>query len=123
VAHRRLHAPDPEGGAPIAPQSTGLLLGWTSVASVVNVFAVRRIASRTAAASAVLGAAGAVTAAIATSRRGYVAVAAASGWALATSALNRERAGSIRAANALGATVIAAATAVKLRRDRRPISS
>ncbi|WP_305788299.1 hypothetical protein [Symbioplanes lichenis] len=129
-AHRRLQ---PERGedvparaAGIAPHSTGLLLGWTAVASVVNVFAVRRRGrlaattrtGRSAAAGAVLAAAGVLSAAVAAEKRGYVAIAAASGWALTTSALNPERTVRTRRANALGAALVIGTAAVKLARAR-----
>jgi hypothetical protein len=115
-AHRRLQP----GSGGLAPHSTGLLLGWTSVASVVNAFAVRRRQPdpRTSAA-AVVGAATLLAAVVATSRRGYVAVAAAGGWALVTNAVNPRRTRTARLANALGATVLAATTARKLRLSAR----
>ncbi|MFY1617073.1 hypothetical protein [Micromonospora sp. WMMD736] len=115
-AHRQLQGSDPAG---IAPHSTGLLLGWTSVASVVNVFAVRKRAPhpRTTAA-AVVGAAAVLAGTLATSRRGYVAVAAAGLWALTTSAFNTRRTRSARVANAVGATLVATTAATKLWRDR-----
>ncbi|WP_306209638.1 hypothetical protein [Actinoplanes sp. RD1] len=125
-AHRRLQAPDPARAASIAPHSTGLLLGWTAVASVVNVFAVRRRGrlaattrtGRSAAAGAVLAAAGVLAATVAAKRRGYVAIAAAGAWALTTSALNPERTARTRRADALGAALIAGTTAVKLLRRK-----
>jgi hypothetical protein len=110
-AHRRLQ----HGDAGIAPHSTGMLLGWTSVASVVNVVAVRgRPLSARATASVVVGAAALLSTVVATSRRGYVAVAAAGGWALVTNALNPRRTRTGRAANALGATLLAATTVRRL---------
>ncbi|WBB56634.1 hypothetical protein [Verrucosispora sp. WMMD573] len=42
TAHRRAQAGQPHGTDHLAAHSTGLLFGWTSVASVVNVFAARR---------------------------------------------------------------------------------
>ncbi|WP_203718696.1 hypothetical protein [Asanoa siamensis] len=114
----RAHRGAQHGGG-VAPHSTGLLLGWTGVASVVNVFAVLPTRRRRAIqAGAVVGASAALAAAVATSRRGYVAIAAAAGWALTTNALNSARPPYARLANALGATVLAATTAAKLRRDR-----
>jgi hypothetical protein len=137
-AHRELQRGD--GGRGVAPHSTGLLLGWTGVASVVNVFAVRRRGpvrpgrpdrpdrqggaapasppSATDPLFPVVGASAILAAVVATSRRGYVAVAAAGGWALATNALNSRRPRYARLANALGATVLATATAAKLWRGR-----
>ncbi|GIJ73477.1 hypothetical protein [Virgisporangium ochraceum] len=110
-AHRRLQP----GDAGIAPHSTGLLLGWTSVASVVNIVAVRgRPLPARATASVVVGAAALLSTVVATSRRGYVAVAAAGGWALVTNALNPRRTRTARAANALGATLLAATTVRRL---------
>ncbi len=116
-AHRGLQP----GGGGIAPHSTGLLLGWTGVASVVNAFAVRRHRGGRpgVTASAVVGASVLLATLVATSRRGYVAVAAAGGWALVTNALNPARTRHSRLATALGAAVLATTAAVKVRHDRR----
>jgi hypothetical protein len=73
-------------------------------------------AGRGAATAAVPGAATGLAAVVAGSRRGYLPIAAASGWALTTSALNTRRSRPTRAANALGAALIAAATVARSRR-------
>ncbi|MFD1083584.1 hypothetical protein [Micromonospora andamanensis] len=127
TAHRRAQAGRPHGPERLVAPSSGLLFGWTSVASVVNVFATRRRgrftpttrSGRTAARLAVVGAAAALGTTIATSRRGYTPIAVAGGWALATSAANRERPVQTRVFNATGAALIVGTTAIRLWTDRR----
>lgn len=117
-AYRRIQHEYPSDAQRIAPYSTGLLLGWTSLASVINLFAVMRegpFASgtrlgRAASVLALITASSAVSAAVATSDRGYVALGGASFWGLATSALNTKRAGSVRLASAVGALLAAGTT-------------
>lgn len=122
----------PQGTAErLAAHSTGLLLGWTGLASVINVFAVQRDgryastqrAGRSAARLAVAGAAGALSAAVAASRHGYPSLAAAGIWGLATSAANPARTVATRRTSAAGAALITGTTVMKLWRVRRPHTS
>ncbi|GIE36939.1 hypothetical protein Ait01nite_099840 [Actinoplanes italicus] len=118
VAHIRLQGTRPRTGwASATPASTGLLLGWTALASTVNIAAgavaagTDRTAPRTVTASAIglLAASAAVAAGVAVSRRGGTTLALASAWGLLTTAATRGRPRSIRLAAAAGATAIAAA--------------
>jgi hypothetical protein len=103
----------------ITPASTGLLLGWTALASTVNIAAARiasgtiRTAPRTVAASAagLVAASTALAAGVARSRRGALPFASASGWGLLTTALTSSRPRGVRMAAAVGATMIAVAAA------------
>jgi hypothetical protein len=119
VAHRLAQREEPQ----LVAASSGLLFGWTSVASVVNVFAAGRrgrpITSRPAARLAVAGAASVLAGTILTSRQGVAPIGAAGTWALATSAANAERSVPTRWVNATGAGLIAGATALRLARIRR----
>lgn len=117
VAHRRA-----EGGRPvdraglITSHSSGLLFGWTSVASVVNVFAVVRSGrsagttrgERVAARLAVAAAAASLTQFLRTSGRDRASVALGSIWALATNAADSRRAIGTRLVTAAGAVTLAA---------------
>ncbi|GIE97170.1 hypothetical protein [Paractinoplanes rishiriensis] len=114
VAHaRQQRLPAPAGWAAATPASTGLLLGWTALASAVNVAAGAKLAgareSVAASVAGVLGVAGAVTAGVAASRRGRLPLALASGWGLLTTALYPRRPRGVRIAAAAGAAAIAAA--------------
>jgi hypothetical protein len=127
AAYRRAQDVPLRGAEHLAAHSTGLLLGWTSLASVVNVFATRRHgrlastspAGRTAARLALAGAAGALSAAVAASRHGYTSLAAASLWGLASSAADPRRAAATRRTSAAGAVVLAGTSAVTLWTSRR----
>ncbi|MEU8386089.1 hypothetical protein [Streptosporangium sp. NPDC048865] len=124
TAHRRAQRDRPRGTERLAARSTGLLLGWTGVASVVNAFAVQRRGrlapttrtGRNAARLAVAGASAALSATIATSRHGYVPIALACVWALGTGAANPERTPLTRQVDAAAAALVAGATAARLRR-------
>jgi hypothetical protein len=102
--------------------STGLLFGWTSVASIINTFALRPRSPR-GAPLAVAGGAAALSAAIAASRSGYTSIALASGWGLATSAANPRRAAFTRLCNAAGVALIATATARRVSADRPAVAT
>lgn len=134
IGHRRAQKVELHGADRIVVHSSGLLLGWTSVASVVNAFATaqrgrhdtttrtgRRFA-RYALASAVAG----ISAVIGTSRYGHTSIAAASGWALATNATNPERTKQTRLFNAAGTALVLGASGVRAladsKKDRRPVS-
>ena len=105
--------------------STGLLLGWTALASTVNFAAGALLLGADKTAPGVVAAStaglttasGLLTAATAASRRGSLPVAAASGWGLFTTALTSGRPRSVRLAAAAGGVAIAAAGA--WRRHRR----
>jgi hypothetical protein len=120
AAHVRLQPVRPATGwAATTPASTGLLLGWTALASTVNIAAgaiaagADQTAPRTVAASTagLLAASGVVAGAVAASRRGGLPLALASGWGLLTTAFRSSRPRSVRIAAAAGATAIALATA------------
>lgn len=127
LAHRHAQNDQPRGAEHLVAQSSGMLFGWTSVASIVNIFATLRRGKlapttrtgRTTAGLAVAGATIALSAIIATSRHGQTAIALASGWALTTNAANPERTTRIRQINASGATLIAGTTVIKLWRSGR----
>jgi hypothetical protein len=127
AAHRAAQGVPARGAERLAADSSGLLFGWTALASVVNAFATQRngrLASSTrtgrgAARLAVAGAACALSAAIAASRHGYTSIAVAGTWALATSAANPDRTAPTRQVNAAGALLVAGVTAIKLWRSGR----
>jgi hypothetical protein len=127
VAHRRAQAERPDGAERLVANSSGLLFGWTAVASVVNAFAVQRRGrfatttepGRTSARLAVTGAAAALSAIVTTSRYGFTSVGLAGTWALATSAANAERTPRTRQVSAAGAAAIAGATALRAWTTRR----
>jgi hypothetical protein len=106
----------PTPAATVTTVSTGLLLGWTVLASAVNIAAGALVAGasktspRTVASSAagLLVVSGAVATTIAASDRGWLPLAAASGWGLATTAATTGRPRPVRVAAALGAAAIAA---------------
>ncbi|MCM4077599.1 hypothetical protein [Paractinoplanes hotanensis] len=103
----------------VTPASTGLLLGWTALASTVNLAAgavaagVKKSDSRLVGAStaAVLLASAAVAGGVARSRRGAFPLGLASAWGLATTALTRSRPAAVRLAAAAGSAAIATAAA------------
>jgi len=115
---RAQRVPSP-GPAAITPASTGLLLGWTALASTVNLAAgavaagVGKRDSRLVAAStaALVLASAAVAGGVARTRRGALPLALASAWGLATTALDRARPAAVRWAAAAGSAGIAAAAA------------
>ncbi|WP_250004837.1 hypothetical protein [Actinoplanes sp. M2I2] len=113
TAHARLQqAPPTSGLTAVTPVSTGLLLGWTTLASAVNVVAARdRNAPRTTAAASagLLTVAAAVAAGVARSRRGGLSIALGTGWGLGTLAGMRTRRPAVRLAAALGAAAIGVA--------------
>ncbi|GAB3536149.1 hypothetical protein GCM10027403_15910 [Arthrobacter tecti] len=122
VAHRKTQHSKPDRWQNLATHSTGLLLGWTGVAAVVNVFATRRHGrlapttqtGKATAQSAVAGAAATLSVVIATARHGYTSIASAGAWALVTNAANPERTSRTRLIGATGATLIAGTTTAKL---------
>jgi hypothetical protein len=94
--------------------STGFLLGWTSLASAVNILAgfqllgARRDAPRTMglALAGVATTGAALTAAVHRSRRGFLPLAAAAGWGLLTNATDRTRPRPVRVASAVSAAAV-----------------
>jgi hypothetical protein len=122
VAHFRAQDVRPRTGwSAVTPASTGLLLGWTALASAVNIAAVTGgTGRRTAVASGagLLAAASTVAAGVAVSRRGGTTLALAAAWGLLTLAATRSRPRGIRAAAAAGATAIALARAGSARLSR-----
>ncbi|MBU8855834.1 MULTISPECIES: hypothetical protein [unclassified Micromonospora] len=118
AAHVRLQRATPTTAwTAVSPASTGLLLGWTALAGVVNLAAAgvasggSRTAPRTVAASAagLFAAAGALAAGVVRSRRGALPLAAASGWGLLTTALAMGRPRSVRVAAEAGVVMLVAA--------------
>lgn len=128
VGYARAQRPTPERRSDQIPASSaGLLLGWISVASIVNAFATRRRGTwstttrtgRRRARTAVATSAAVLSGIIAGSRRGTASVAATSGWAFMTSAANPERNTSTRVLSAACAALIAiAATTSTMRRSQ-----
>lgn len=93
VAHRRVQDADDSGAARLVAGSNGLLLGWTSLAAAINTADVLnsllgwdprsgfgRVLSLSLVGAASLG----VSAAVGTSRRASLPVAATTGWGLST---------------------------------------
>jgi hypothetical protein len=133
-AHVRLQDVPATGPAARATTaSTALLLGWTAVASAVNVAAgalllgARRTSPRTVAASAVglLGVSAALAGAVARSTKSALPLAVGPVWALATTASSVGRPRTVRAAAAVGALTIVAAAwrsarGARLGRQRSP---
>lgn len=121
VAYRRLQDISQPGATTSA--STGLLLGWTSLAATVNVSAVTQLlgaqaGSRTSIRLSALAAATTATAlavVVSRSRRGFVPLASAATWGLATTALDRRRPVLSRVVAGAGAAAIALSAAVNLR--------
>lgn len=110
----------------LAPASTGLLLGWTGLAVVVNAASVAQdlgvdadAPTTTAAWTATaVGVATAAAIAILRSRHGYLPLSASVGWGLITTAATPERPRLARIGAFAGALVVAAASLVRLRRAR-----
>jgi hypothetical protein len=98
--------------------STGLLLGWTALASVVNIAASRpdRNSPRTVGASTagLLAVCGLVAGVVARSERGALPLAAAAGWGLATTAATAGKPAGARAAAAFGAAGVLIAAGGRL---------
>jgi hypothetical protein len=103
--------------------STGPLLGWTALASVVNLAASRpdRNSPRTigAATAGLLAVCGLVAGVVARSNRGALPLAAAAGWGLATTAAAGGKPARVRAAAALGAVTVLTAAGERLFRRSR----
>ena len=128
VAYRRLQSSPADRGS-LASASTGLLLGWTSLAATVNLSAGTQLrgadpgstASVTFSTLAAAAAAGGLCAVIAVSRRAYLPLATAAVWGFATTALDRKRTPVARLGTAISAAAIvatAAARTIRLRRVR-----
>ncbi|MDG4837081.1 hypothetical protein O7631_11205 [Micromonospora sp. WMMD967] len=125
TAHLRLQrTPATTRWTALTPLSTGLLLGWTALASTVNIAAAtvasgtQPNAPRTVTASTVglLATSAVAAAAVARSRQGRLPLALASGWGLLTTALSTNRPRRVRLAAAAGAAMVAtAAAATQLR--------
>lgn len=128
TAHARLqdHA-QPAGQARATVVSTGLLLGWTALASTVNLAAgalllgVDTTSRRTLLGSTagLAAASGLLTAAAAVSRRGSVPLATAAAWGLLTTALTPGRPPAVRLVSAGGGITVMAAGTWRTARDRR----
>lgn len=117
VAHARLQdGPPGEGRA--TELSTGLLLGWTALASSVNVAAVARPGTRVATAGLAVTST-ALAGAVARSRRGAVPLAASAGWGLLATALSPGRPRAVRLTAAAGATGLAVSAARRPRMSVR----
>ncbi|MBR7744774.1 hypothetical protein KC207_15870 [Phycicoccus sp. BSK3Z-2] len=121
VAHRRLqHLQDPPRLTALA---TGALLGWTALASTVNLAAAARLLGAPKASPAAIAATsaglslttGILARYIAGNPRGATATATTSAWGLATTALTPSRPPATRA-TAAAATLAVIATAARRRR-------
>ncbi len=109
-AHRELQSLDDAPGAVVL--ATGLLLGWTSVAAVVNLASALRLdgdrrGSVAASAAALVGTGAAVREVVRRSRRGGLAVAATSAWGLAGAAVGARSSWLVRAAGVAAAALVA----------------
>jgi hypothetical protein len=109
-AHSELQALDEAPGPVVL--ATGLLLGWTSVATVVNVASALRLDGRrrgsvAASAAALVGTSLAMREVVRRSRRGGLAVAATSTWGLAGAAVGARSSRLVRAAGAVGVALVA----------------
>jgi hypothetical protein len=129
VAYRRIQGAEAPARRSAVPVTTGLLLGWTTLASTVNAVAVLHLtridqdgpAVTAAATAAVAGLAGVAATTVARSRRGALPLAAATAWGLATTAATRARPAPTRIATGLGAlAVLGAAAANRLNWRRTP---
>lgn len=128
AAQARLqHLPAVTRTARTTSESTGLLLGWTALASTVNLAAgarllgVEQTSRRTVWASSValLGASGLLAGLAASSRNGTQALATSAAWGLLTTATTAHRPLVVRVAAALGALgVVGAGTRSTKRRGR-----
>ena len=95
--------------------STGLLLGWTALASAVNAIAATQPRTVAAPVAGLLATSAAIAGTVAASHRGRASLATASGWGLTTLALMPSRPRTVRVAAAAGA----AAVALAVRNGRR----
>ena len=127
TAHLRLQRTGrPARWTSVTPASTGLLLGWTALASVVNIAgsAVAAGAGKTAprtvnaSAAGLLGASAALAYSVTASRRGGPWLAVASGWGLLTTAITSGKPPRVRTAAGAGAAAIALALAHSRRQSR-----
>jgi hypothetical protein len=115
IAHNRLRHVPPSRSTSTA---TGMLLGWTVLASTVNILAdaVRRGAAPhskatiTAAATGLLAAGAALTATITRAPTGAPSVAATAVWGLLTTSADRRRPPTIRAVSAAAALALGGIT-------------
>lgn len=121
AGYHRMQHEELRGTDLVAAHSSGMLLGWTSVASVVNAFAASRLGQcsattrtgRRLAQLAVASAAAAISAIIGNSQHGQTSLAAASGWALASNAANPQRSQHTRLINAAGTALILGVSGVR----------
>jgi hypothetical protein len=127
VAHRRLQDA-PGTTETLASVTTGLLLGWTALAAVVNLSVGTQLlgadptSRRSVVGStlAVVAAAGGLAGVVATSRRGHLPLALTATWGLATTASDPRRPVTARIGTGLGAGgVVLAALARQSRTWRR----
>lgn len=103
--------------------ATGLLLGWTSVATVVNLASALRLDGRwrgsvVVSAAALVGTGVAMREVVRRSRRGGLAVAATSAWGLAGAAVGARSSMFVRAAGAVAAALVADGARQVLTRHR-----
>ena len=117
LAYRRVQDVPAATGTRTAT-AAGLLLGWTALASAINVAGVAKASPAVATAGAA-GVAAAVCATIARSRRGHLALGAATTWGLATNALDAARPPLVRLATGTAAAAVLTTTALRERVRRR----
>lgn len=124
TAYRRQQREEAAGIDRLAPASTGLLLGWIGLASVVNT---ATVAQRLGAApdapvttglwtASAVGVAGLAAATILRSRHGALPLAASVGWGLGTTAATLGRPRLARAGALAGTIAVAAASVARLLR-------
>jgi hypothetical protein len=110
--------------------STGLLFGWTALASAVNLAAgaVLLGAEKTAPSTVVAStcglatASGAIAGAAAASRHGSVSLSAAAAWGLFTTAFTSGKPRAVRMAASAGGLAITAACAWRTARNRKDLA-
>ena len=125
TAYARLQREAPTGADRIAPASTGMLLGWTSLAALIEL-SVRATAAGTAQTSgknvaetaAAVGLSAALSMGILRSNYGFIPLGAAATWGLGTTSLVRARPTVARIGSAVGASLVAASTVIRARQRR-----
>lgn len=124
TAYRRLQHVAPTGLQQLAPASTGLLLGWTSLAAAVNLATGAKIigakqTSRTTIIASTTGVACvalAISATVLRSRRGFIPLGSATMWGVTTTALMPSRPTIVRIGAGIGSVVVAGSTVVQMGR-------
>lgn len=119
VAYSRAQKAPARGAQRVVPQAHGLLLGWTSVATVVNLFAtglprLTQDTKRDLAPFAALAAAAGLSGAVTGARAGQGSLALPGVWALGTLAADSRRTPRTRVISAASASLLAVTTLRRL---------